>query len=71
MVVVTGLPRDGVLEAATTLANAQDQNIGVVTARLTSSPPPPARAISITSAAQWRLRTSTRSVRRPSVAGKA
>ena len=39
--------------------------------RLTASPPPPARAISITSAAHWRLRTSTRSVRRPSVAGKA
>jgi len=31
MVVVTGLPRDGVLQAATTLANAQDQNIGFVT----------------------------------------
>jgi hypothetical protein len=30
-VVVTGLPRDGVLQAATTLANAQDQNIGFVT----------------------------------------
>ena len=26
-----GLPRDGVLQAATTLANAQDQNIGFVT----------------------------------------
>jgi hypothetical protein len=31
LVVVTGLPRDGVLQAATTLANAQDQNIGFVT----------------------------------------
>ena len=31
MVVVTGLPRDGVLQAATTLANAQDQNIAFVT----------------------------------------
>jgi hypothetical protein len=31
IVLVTGLPRDGVLQAATTLANAQDQNIGFVT----------------------------------------
>jgi hypothetical protein len=31
MVVVTGLPRDGVLQAATTLANAQDTNIAFVT----------------------------------------
>ena len=31
MVVVTGLPRDGVLQAATTLANAQDKNIAYVT----------------------------------------
>ena len=31
MVVVTGLPRDGVLQAATTLANAQDKNIAFVT----------------------------------------
>jgi hypothetical protein len=31
ILVVTGLPRDGVLQAATTLANAQDQNIGFVT----------------------------------------
>jgi hypothetical protein len=31
IVIVTGLQRDGVLQAATTLANAQDQNIGFVT----------------------------------------